>query len=252
MPTKPLAGTLVNPYEPLARGLYAAWPLADGCGPARDHAGFGPGNPLNFIGATPPTWTAGPDGPAVSFPGASGGRLQSANAIFDPSAGDFSAAIWFVANSWGTGPVLLGTSGAVNWITVSTSGAIKAVYGATLTSGNGKVTIGAWHHAAMTLQGTTLTLYLDGTQVAQGTSTRPAAANASLFVGGNSTAGALLNGTVGGVVLRQRALAAAEVLLDYTDPYRIYRHRRKLGLDRVPAAVIGPGILMYHRRRRTG
>lgn len=210
--TKPPAGVRADPATSLGWGAYGLWGLEDGSGPTCwDVVGA---NPLNLVGSV--GWTVTSDGPALAFPGAAGNYLQSQGPIFDPAGGDFSAAIWvlttttafqaFLATSGGSGTTWL-EAGVGNhlWCTLGSGTALKA---------SAVVTPGVWHHVALTLQGTTVTIYLDGTPAAS--AVVPLIHN----VGGKLNVGIAadgatnpLNGQVGraGVLLATRCWAPEEV-----------------------------------------
>lgn len=208
---KPEWGAQLDPECPLARGIYAHWPLLEGVGAAT--ADLAQGNALGFVGT--PAWSPGRYGPAISLPGTNGNYLQTTGPVFDPSAGDWSVAIWFLVTTVSNGPVLVQTNGggtSQQWLLCTTGGALKSSYGGNLFSANGSITLNTWHHAAYTLAGATQTLYLDGVQAATGTSTRPALGGPQLNIGATNLGAAALSGLVDGVTLARRAWAPGEVL----------------------------------------
>lgn len=245
----------VKPASPrLRRGretsqLYAAWPLADRGSPTGEAVA---GNGLVAVGS--PAWTTGPDGPAISFPGTAGNYLRSAGPIFNPMAGDFSAALWvyttttavqaFLSMSGGNGTTWLETgSGNALWCTLGSGSALRSTT---------VVTPNVWHHAALTLQGTTATIYLDGVQVAQGPVVVINNPNNYLNVGVASNGSTNpLSGMIGraGVLLWQRALQPAEVSRLWADPSRLWTPRRRWAEFNGLAPAGGPDPAWTRRRR---
>ncbi|MFF3087593.1 LamG-like jellyroll fold domain-containing protein [Streptomyces nojiriensis] len=125
--------------------------------------------------ATPGTFGSG-DRTAAEFTGDGYAQLPGAGIIPDT---DLSVELWFKTSKPG---VLLSNQtqplpqASANWAPVLYVGADNKLHGQYLTPGTtptntspGTVTDNQWHHAVLTAQGSTQTLYLDGTQVAQAT-----------------------------------------------------------------------------------
>lgn len=217
--TKPAWGLGVDPDEPIARGLYAYWPLAEGMGVfAGDVKG---GNNLTLNGTT--SWGPGPDGYAISIPGNATSYLQTSQNIFDPLTNDLTAALWFNAAATGTQQTLLqqldGTGTGRNWLFITTTRQLAtSIGGVNTVSATNLITAGNWYRAMVTTLGTTITLYLNGVQVA--TSSHAAEANiAELRLGVSKTGGNIFTGQFGkgGIPLWNRALTAGEALRDYQE-----------------------------------
>ncbi|MFF1372694.1 LamG-like jellyroll fold domain-containing protein [Streptomyces virginiae] len=125
--------------------------------------------------ATPGTFGSG-DRTAAEFTGDGYAQLPGAGSIPDT---DLSVELWFKTSKPG---VFLSNQSqplpqaSVNYAPVLYVGADNKLHGQYLTPGitptntsPGTVTDNQWHHAVLTAQGSTQTLYLDGTQVAQAT-----------------------------------------------------------------------------------
>ncbi len=86
-------------------------------------------------------------------------------------------------------------------------------------SGPTQLSINTWTHVAMTYDGTTIRLYLNGTQVASAAQTGTIATSTNpLRIGGNSTWGEYFQGTIDEVRVYNRALSGAEIVTDRDTP----------------------------------
>ena len=76
---------------------------------------------------------------------------------------------------------------------------------------------GNWHNISATMSGTTKTLYYDGSQVATGTGPVPATDSFNLIIGnsGNPNISAPFVGSMGNILIYNRALSSTEVLQNY-------------------------------------
>jgi hypothetical protein len=90
-----------------------------------------------------------------------------------------------------------------------TSGSSLGASGIT-TLGNGN-----WHNISATMSGTTKTIYYDGIQVSTGTGNIPAVDSYNLVVGNSGNTSATFSGSMGNVMVYNRALSASEVLQNY-------------------------------------
>lgn len=225
--SKPPVGYGIDWSSTAARGLHAAWLGTEGGGPSVYD--LVAGNTLVYQGTTNP-WIIGPDGPALNFPNSTTNYWQSARAIFDPTTTDFTASIWFRTNAIGVFQNLVstsdGTGGASSgrgWFGITAAGLLQSNIsssGSSPTVGTTTLAAGAWYHAAMTYQGTTHTLYLNGRAEASGTIT--AGSNAgTIRVGVSRATTGPLNGAVGrsGLLLWKAALAAGTIQRLATDPF---------------------------------
>lgn len=178
--------------HPLARKLELAWLAGEGAGSRVDDAS-GRNRRGSITGAF--NWVTGP---ALNF---SGGRASAALAL----AGDLTIAtrIRFDVVDADARLAADGTSG---------------FRGATVLAAD------RWYHAALTLAGTAITLYLDGRIDSAGTLT-PGATGAEIALGANPDAPGIepLDGRAEFLFAWSRALTAWEVREHYRDPLGMMR-----------------------------
>jgi len=106
---------------------------------------------------------------------------------------------------------LVGTSaGSLLLSRLNATGCLRGQWGTSAVDGSTALTVGAWHHCAMTYSGTTLTLYLDGMQTGQGASSGFSGLPTTMEIG-ESYASVHCNGLIDDLVILPRALSAAEV-----------------------------------------
>jgi fibronectin type 3 domain-containing protein len=95
--------------------------------------------------------------------------------------------------------------------------------------GTSKLPVGAWSHLAATYNGSTLALYVNGTQVASAAATGSIASNTGpLRIGGNAIWGEYFNGLIDEVRVYNRALTPTEIQGDMD---------RSVTLDTTPPTV---------------
>ena len=210
---------------PTPPGLVGSWGFDDGAGAtARDSSPTGANGTLEGG----PSWTtAGRHGGALSFDG-----VDDRVTVADRNAFDLTTA--------GTLTAWVRPSATRSWDQVllkeRPGGLAYALYGSGVTAGrpNGSLGIGGtdvyadapaalplntWSHLAMTFDGTTMRLYVDGTQVATRAQPGPVAASTgALRIGGNAVWGEWFSGRLDEVRLYDRALTAAQVVSDSTTP----------------------------------
>ncbi|MCX6047480.1 MAG: LamG domain-containing protein, partial [Chloroflexi bacterium] len=156
---------------------------------------------------------AGQTGRAVTFDGANDALTISS--LLNPEASKFTVATWFKVNALTAEQVILqqkdGTGTGRPWLVLTTSGQIASDLGGSRLTSASALSTGQWHHAAFTYDGTTLTLYLDGSQTAQATRTLEAS-DGELIVGANATRTQnFLAGALDELVMYNRALSAEEL-----------------------------------------
>jgi fibronectin type 3 domain-containing protein len=167
-------------------------------------------------------WVAGKLSNAVGLNGA-GNYVSLPAGVVSSLNANFSIAAWVYVNANGTWARLLdfGTGTTAYMFLAPVSGGNTVRYA--ITTGGGEQQIngqalaaGAWHHVAVTLSGTTGTLYVDGVAVGSNSSMtlKPAnLGNTTLnYIGRSQFNDPYLNGRVDDVRIYNQALSAAQVV----------------------------------------
>jgi uncharacterized protein len=179
----------------------------------------GNGKTATLTGAT---WAAGKINNAVSLSGST--QYVSMPTGIVSTLNDFTIATWVKLNAVSTWARIfdIGTGATVNMFLVPSAG--STIRFAITTGGSGSeqringtaaLPSGTWKHVAVTLSGSTGTLYVDGVQV--GTNTAMTLKPSSLgstnlnYIGKSQYADPYLNGLVDDFRIYDRALSAAEV-----------------------------------------
>ena len=202
---------------PPTQGLIGYWNFDEGSGTVA-HDTSGSGYNGTVYGAT---WTTGEINGALSFNGGAAYVVTPSIAL----SSTFSVSSWVnptVTTQIGYGRILETQYNVGLYLGVNSSGTkykfiVNSGSGSTGGCGlgygcaeGGTVTSG-WHLVTATYDGTTATLYVDGTVVAIDAFTAPSARNLPLYVGRYYAGGFGWNGTVDDVRLYYRALTATEV-----------------------------------------
>jgi len=192
------AGMLASPNAAQA-ALVAYWNFNDGAGLTAND--FSVNNNDGTLGASPlPTWVAGhtanPADKALNFVSGNAPRVSvPASASFGTITNKFTIATWeYERSSSNYGHIFVTTSDYSNrnWLLQTDNGGDQAyVWSATVGAWQKplgwQIPDGAWHHVALTYDGTNLRSYLDGTlkntQAVSGGPNFPAFTGA-LYLGG--------------------------------------------------------------------
>jgi hypothetical protein len=132
----------------------------------------------------------------------------------DPTAQQFTAAAWFkLDNTDGSYRILQQLDGSGTgryWLSIF-DGQLRSNLGGTALNGpaNG-VTAEVWHHAAVSSDGSTVRLFLDGVEVAAESRTVEAS-DGDLWIGANKNGNNLFDGLIDEVIVQRGALSAAGV-----------------------------------------
>jgi hypothetical protein len=173
------------------------------------------GNSRNgtLSGTIPPSYVTGYIGTnALSFNGLHSYVDSGVDSAANLGTGNFTAVCW-IKTTYGSTEVAIGKNSGVGdkyWL--GTSGtAFGSVNGHNITGGS-SVSDGNWHHLAMTCNGGTITVYLDGTSVATGSYTGACNPSGNMHVGDWGTSAQFRwNGSLDEVALYNRALSGAEI-----------------------------------------
>ena len=184
------------------------------------------GNGNNRTLATGATWAAGKINNAVLLNGSSGYVSLPAGVV--STLNDFSVSTWVYVNANSTWARLFdfGTGTTTYMFLAPASGGNTVRYA--ITTGSGEQPINspavlspsAWHHVAVTLSGTTGTLYVDGAAVGTNSSMtlKPSnLGNTTLnYIGKSQFPDPYLNGRVDDFRIYRRALSASEISTLFT------------------------------------
>ncbi len=207
------ATTGTAPTQPA--GLVAGYTFDAGTGTtATDSSGNNNTGALN--GAT---WTTGKYGGALNFNGSNTVQIPSAPSLnlttgmtlaawIKPSTSQTGwrtimqkqADAYFLNASKGTGTLLPAGGGTIG-------------SGGPIVSGTTTSPVNAWTHIALTYDGTTMRLYVNGTQVSSTAATGTIQTTTNpLWIGGNSPYGEYFQGAIDEARVYNRALTAAEIV----------------------------------------
>jgi hypothetical protein len=202
-------------------GLVGAWAFSEGTGTTTADAS-GNGNTGTVTGAT---WTgSGRHGGALVFDGVTSAVRIPASASLNPTAG-MTVSAWVqptvAQSSW---RAIVQKEADAYFLHASGDGPLRPAGGGTFVgnvnhaSAPTAIGVNAWTHLAVTYDGTTVRLYVDGTQVA----TRVAggaiqSTTQPLWIGSNSY-GENFVGLIDEVRVYSRALTPAEIQTDAATP----------------------------------
>ena len=127
-------------------------------------------------------------------------------------AAGFSVSAW--VKGGGPGQVIISQAGGVNWLsTDSSQGRLTTdlkVPGRTMVTLRSQtaITDGNWHHVGVSVEGSTLRLYLDDVEVAKDTQTQVASKNTGLYFGAgkNLEPGSFWSGLIDDVRIYDQAV----------------------------------------------
>ncbi|MGP4099122.1 LamG-like jellyroll fold domain-containing protein [Nonomuraea sp. KM90] len=203
-------------------GLVAAYGMNEGAGTTVGDASPS-GNPGT---ATATTWAAtGKYGKALSFNGSSSWVTVNDAAGLRLTTG-MTLEAWVrptTVDSWRTVIMKQHTNGLAYVLSAGSDTdrphTVIHTTGEVDTGGTASLPLNTWSHLATTYDGTTIRLYVNGTQVSQRTAGGPIRTdNGVLRIGGNSLWGEWFNGLIDEVRIYNRALNATEIQADMNTP----------------------------------
>jgi hypothetical protein len=219
-----IASATTPDAPPTPPGLVGAWAFNEGAGPtAADFSGSG--NLGTLVGGA--TWsTQGRYGGALSFNGSTGLVQIADSASLDlTTAMTLSAWIMPTASQSGWRTILQRQTDAYFLNASSGAGALRPAGGGTFGSSTPYVAgptaspVNAWTHVALTYDGVTLRLFVNGTQVTtRATTGTIQATNSPLWIGGNQPYGEFFNGLIDEVRVYNRALTQTDIQADMNSP----------------------------------
>jgi hypothetical protein len=211
-----------TPVESQVSGLVAAYSFDEGTGVAFADAS-GKGNAGTISGAT---WAAGHSGSALSFDGINDIATVADSTSLDLTTGMTQEAwVYLVSRtSWRTvmmkerpGHLVYGMY--ANTDTSRPSGEISTAGGPADVRGTAQLPLTTWTHLAVTHDGATLRLFVNGVQVgSRSLSGAIVVSGNPLRIGGNSIWGEYFSGRIDDVRIYNRALTAAQIQADMSTP----------------------------------
>jgi len=200
-------------------GLVLALGFDEGSGStARDSSGLASNGVLRNA-----SWTTGKFGNAVQFDGVSSWVSVPDSVSLNPTAG-LTLQAWVLPaaamGNWSQAIVKEKSGGATYYLAASTHWAVPVggvtIGGAeTMVRGPTAIPPGTWSHIALTYDGASQRLYVNGREVAsRAQSGRPDAGSGPLRIGGNSVWGEYFKGALDEIRVYNRALSATEIQND--------------------------------------
>jgi hypothetical protein len=172
----------------------------------------GAGHPVTCAAHCPAVDEPGQRDRAAGFDGTS--QYLTLPQLFDPAETAFTVGTWFKAESLGQGPMVQqrdnGTNVGRAWLYTASDGTIQTFLGGSALASATKVTTGQWHHAAVSYDGASLSLYLDGALETRAARTMEAG-NGSMLVGAGKNLNSFYHGQLDELVIYRRALADYEI-----------------------------------------
>ncbi|MBU0847197.1 DUF2341 domain-containing protein, partial [Patescibacteria group bacterium] len=160
---------------------------------------------------------------ALMFNGTSDYVNAGSDSVFDMGATDIgSIEVWFKTTNTAKQTLVSRVGAVTPWpgyvfdVNQNTSSKKLAFWdGSTWTDGTTEVTDGNWHHGAVVISGTSLTIYLDGKVDGTATIADLSSISQSLWIGQANSGSEFFSGDIDSVRFYSRAISASEVLSNY-------------------------------------
>lgn len=134
----------------------------------------------------------------------------------NPAVEPFSAALWFRVSDYSNSPIFLqqadGSGTGRTWLGIQSDGRLYSFLGGSYLNSTSTVLTDVWHHAAVTYDGTTLRLYLDGAEVVSDVRAMEAS-DGQMELGRHPSLGRYFNGRLDELVMLPTAVTADKVQL---------------------------------------
>jgi hypothetical protein len=130
-----------------------------------------------------------------------------------------------------------GTSAGYIMMRVTTGGVLQGYWGTGAATDSTVLSVGTWHHVAMTYDGATVRLYVNGQAGASAASTGFASMPTTMYVGNVASAGQL-NGLLDDLVITSDCKTAEEILAIYESNAPVFAATAKYGFRTTEAGLI--------------
>ncbi len=232
---KPVLGSQIQLGHPLARGLVGLWLMNEGSGNVVQDLS---GNGNTGTATSGVSWTGGPFGSVLNFPGAVDYVEIADSPILRPGTGDYTIGVWLevpfsgdtwagiyskgmytsaVANTWGL--LREGTSTTRVAYQQATDGG--GAFGCNISSG---VMADGWRFILARRIGTTTQLYVDAILIAQDTSAGDnLSITSSVAIASDTVVRKIcFDGNISHAFQYNRALSVSEIALLYQNPFAMF------------------------------
>ena len=240
--------------HPLSRGLVGCWLMTEGGGNIVQDLS---GNGLHGTFAGDPTWTAGSDGPAITFDGTGDSIPLTSSLIKTPTVtvvakvkmDSFVGAI-------GAG-IVASNNSQLAWrlTTTTTNDTIKFsinAYNTDIAFGTSNLSTGTYYSLAGLYDGTNVKVYVDGVSGTPVAAAGPITYGVDFEIGRQFTTDTYaFEGDIEFVYIFNRALSPTEIQSLYINPYQMFR-RKPIELWTAASPAAAPGGVVIFRRRIAG
>jgi hypothetical protein len=210
------AEILARAAPPATDGLVGSWGFDEASGTTAQDAS-GSGNNGTISGATRVAGRSG--GSALNFDGIDD-RVTVADSASLDLTNRMTLEAWVrptaLGSSWRTVAMKEQSADLVYGLYAGSDTGVPSAHfhngGHTMLAGPGALTTGSWTHLSSTYDGSTLRLYVNGTQVAsRALSGSAAASSQALYIGGSALWGEYFQGAIDDVRVYNRALTGSEI-----------------------------------------
>jgi hypothetical protein len=207
----PTSGTTYKSTVLSTPGLVSYWRLDETSGTtANDQKGVNPGTYTGAYTLNQPGALVNDSDPSVAF---SGGYVDVPNSASIQDLASVTLEAWVY---WtGSGEQVIFSKGTTQYQIEVYGGKLTGQVGATWIQDAQSFPQNSWQYVALTYDGTTMTLYRNGTQVASQAVSRPASTTSDLFIGRYAGGGVNWTGRIDEPAIYNTALAATTIQNHY-------------------------------------